>query len=92
MCDAAQVGTLSGMTRYRLHHRHSAAECPVVFASWRGFLSPLRHGAATGSCGNGGHDLWWDVEADSPDEALAQLPRFVADRTTAIPIEDVPIP
>lgn len=80
------------MTRYRLHHRHTAAECPAVFASWRGFASRLRHGVATGSCARGGHELWWDVDAENQTAALALLPPFVAARTQASPITDVPIP
>lgn len=80
------------MIRYRLHHRHTAAECPAAFASWRGFVSPLRHGVATGSCARGGHELWWDVDADSSAAALALLPGFVAERTQASPVDEVPIP
>lgn len=92
MFDAAGTRTIPVMTRYRLHHRHTAQECAVAFASWRGFNSPLRHGAATGSCVRGGHELWWDVDADSPAAALALLPQFVGERTRAIPVEDVRIP
>lgn len=80
------------MTRYRLHHRHTAAECPAAFASWRGFASPLRHGVAASSCARGAHELWFDVEADDPVAALALLPKFVAERAQASPVDDVPIP
>jgi hypothetical protein len=80
------------MRRYRLHHKHAAADCPAVFASWRGFASPLRHGVAKGTCRTGGHELWWDVDADSPAAALDMLPDFVADRTQVTAIDDVPIP
>ena len=31
------------MTRYLLHHRHEPHECGVVFASFKGHQSPLRH-------------------------------------------------
>jgi len=80
------------MTRYRLHNRHAASECAAAFAAWRGFASPLRHSVAASSCAGGGHELWFDVEADSAMAALALLPGFVAVRTTAIPIHDTPIP
>lgn len=80
------------MARYRLHHRHDAAECAAVFASWRGFASPLRHGIALGSCAGGGHELWWDVEADDEAAALALLPEYIAARTQVVPISDVAIP
>lgn len=83
---------MAAMARYRLHHRHSAAECAAVFASWRGFASPLRHGVAVGSCASGGHELWWDVEADDESAALALLPEYTAARTQVDPISDVPIP
>ena len=31
------------MARYLLHHRHEPEECGVVFASFKGHHSPLRH-------------------------------------------------
>ena len=70
------------MWRFLLHHRHTTGECRVVFASFKGFASPLRHRAAVGSCAWGGHELWWDLEADSDADALGLLPRHVAERTT----------
>ena len=36
------------MARSLLHHRHEAGECGVVFASFRGHGSSLRHGKALG--------------------------------------------
>ncbi len=80
------------MRRYLLHHRHEATECPVAFASWRGFDSPLRHQATVGSCPLGGHAIWWQVEAAGEAEALGKLPRYVAERTTATEIGEVHIP
>jgi hypothetical protein len=80
------------MPRYLLHHRHEQAECAVVFASWRGLDSPLRHQVAMASCPSGGHAIWWQVEAASVDEALSQLPRYVAERTTANHVSEVEIP
>jgi hypothetical protein len=44
------------------------------------------------SCETGGHAIWWSVEADSEDEALALLPYFVAVRTTATRVSQVLIP
>jgi hypothetical protein len=63
-----------------------------VFAAWNGFASPLRHRATVASCATGGHEIWWDVSAGSADDALAQLPHFVARRTKAIPIGEIEIP
>lgn len=92
MLRGLAAARLGGMKCYRLHHRHTAAECPAVFASWHGFASPLRHGIATGSCARGGHELWWDVGAESATVALELLPEFVAVRTKATAVDDVPIP
>lgn len=80
------------MARYLLDHRHEAVECAVVFASWKGSDSPLRHQPTTATCPTGGHAIWWQVEASSQEEALRQLPRYVAERTTAIQISEVTIP
>jgi hypothetical protein len=77
---------------YLLQHRHEAQECGVAFASFKGHASPLRHEATIGSCRSGGHELWWTVEAASEAEALALLPHFVAERTTATRVSDVGIP
>jgi hypothetical protein len=80
------------MPRYLLDHRHEQEECAVVFASWRGFDSPLRHQATVASCPSGGHAIWWQVDAAGEHEALAQLPRYVAERTTATRVSEVHIP
>jgi hypothetical protein len=78
--------------RYLLQHRHESEDCGVVFASFRGYDSPLRHEATIGSCRSGGHELWWTVEAATEADALALLPRFVAERTTATRVSEVGIP
>jgi hypothetical protein len=80
------------MTRYLLQHRHEPQECGVVFASFKGHDSPLRHQATLGSCRSGGHAIWWTVEADSEADALRQLPYYVAARTTVTRVNEVEIP
>jgi hypothetical protein len=80
------------MPRFLLEHAHSAPECGVVFASFKAFDSPLRHRLTVGSCDFGTHRIWWDVEAPTAVEALAQLPRYVAERTTAIRVRDLRTP
>ena len=78
--------------RFMLAHRHLPAECGAVFAAWRGFDSPLRHHAATGSCRLGDHRLWFAVEATDAPAALALLPAYVAARTDVAQVDEVPIP
>ena len=39
-----------------------------------------------------GHAIWWSVEAAGPDEALALLPFFIAERATATRVDEVDIP
>jgi hypothetical protein len=80
------------MPRYMLEHRHEAHECGVVFASFKGHDSPLRHRATLASCRSGGHAIWWTVEAASEAQALALLPFYVAERTTAAGVSPVDIP
>ena len=80
------------MPRFLLEHRHTAAECGTVFAAFNAFESPLRHQATTASCHYGGHRIWWEVDAATERYALARLPRYVAERTTASPVRDVDIP
>lgn len=75
------------MPHYRLHHRHRPEECRAAHAAWRGWGSPLRSAEPVSSCHFGGHEIWWDVECASETEALALLPAFVAERTTAIRVE-----
>ena len=77
--SAARAGVDAGpMPRFVLEHAHTPRECGVVFASFKGFESPLRHGTAVGACAFGTHRIWWDVEAATADEALGRLPRYVA--------------
>ncbi len=80
------------MPCFVLHHRHEAHECGVVFASFHGHRSPLRHRQTLASCRTGGHAIWWTVEAASQAEALALLPSYIADRTTAASVSPVDIP
>jgi hypothetical protein len=80
------------MPFFLLHHQHEAHECAAAFAAWQGFNSPLRPGRVRSSCLSGGHGLWWHVQAAGPREALALLPRFVAERTNPIQIREVDLP
>jgi hypothetical protein len=80
------------MSRYLLQHRHDPQECGVVFASFKGHRSPLRHQATLASCRSGGHAIWWEVEADNEQDALALLPTYVAKRTTVARVSEVEIP
>jgi hypothetical protein len=80
------------MPRFVLHHRHEAHECGVVFASFKGHTSPLRRHPTLASCRSGGHAIWWTVEAPSEAEAVALLPPYVAERTSAARVSTVEIP
>jgi hypothetical protein len=80
------------MTHYLLHHHHESHECGVVFASFRGHRSPLRHRPTLATCRSGGHEIWWTVEAATEEDALRQLPFYVAERTTATSVSEVQIP
>jgi hypothetical protein len=80
------------MPRYLLEHRHEPQECGVVFASFKGQATPLRHRATLASCRSGGHAIWWTVDAATEDEARALLPRYVAERTVVSPVSEVEIP
>jgi hypothetical protein len=80
------------MARFMLTHRHQPEECRAAFAAWHGFDSPLRRHPALSSCVEGGHSLWWTVDAASEAEALAQLPGYVAERTELTEVSEVPIP
>ena len=80
------------MACYLLHHRHDPRECGVVFASFKGHRSPLRHRPTLASCRTGGHAIWWTVEAESEQNALALLPFYVAERTTITRVSEVQIP
>ena len=80
------------MSRYVLQHEHEPRECGVVFASFKGHPSPLRHRSTLASCRSGGHTIWWTVEAESEAAALALLPAYVAERTIAAPVSEVEIP
>jgi len=80
------------MPRYLVHHRHEPRECGIAFAAFKGHGSPLRHRAALASCPTGGHAIWWSVEAASEQDALRQLPYFVARRSTIAQVSEVVIP
>lgn len=83
---------LHAVPRYLLHHTHTPNECAVSYVAWKGFQSPLRRTSTIASCLEGGHSVWWDVEADNPTGALALLPPYVARRTLALAVREVAIP
>jgi hypothetical protein len=80
------------MPSYLLEHRHEARDCGVVFAAFKGHESPLRRQETFASCRSGGHAIWWTADADSESDALALLPSYVAQRTTATRVTKVHIP
>jgi hypothetical protein len=80
------------MPTFVLSHRHEPKECAIAIAAWKGFASPLRHGRPLGSCANGGHRLWWTVEAVDPASALSMLPSYVAQRTVVEEVREVQLP
>ena len=80
------------MPSFLLHHRHEPGKCGVAFAAFKGHDSPLRHSATFASCAAGGHEIWWVVDAESPEHALDLLPSYVAERSTAVAIRKVQIP
>lgn len=92
MSRGARRRKLRPVPRFLLHHRHEPHECGVAFAAFRGHASPLRHHAALASCAFGGHAIWWTVDADGPEQALALLPFFLAERATVTRVDEVDIP
>ena len=80
------------MSRFLLEHHHEPRECGVVFASFKGHQSPLRHQSTLGSCRSGGHAIWWTVDAESEADALRLLPLYVAKRTTVARVSEIDIP
>jgi hypothetical protein len=88
----ARGGNTWAMARYLLHHRHEPDECGIVFASFKGSQSPLRHQAALASCHTGGHEIWWTVQAETEAGAAGLLPFYVAQRTTVTRVSEVQIP
>jgi hypothetical protein len=86
------VRKADAMPTFVLTHAHKPEQCAIAAAAWKGFVSPLRHGRPLGSCANGGHRLWWTVEAADKQAALALLPDYVARRTVAEEVREVPLP
>lgn len=64
----------------------------MVFASFKGHESPLRHQMTMASCRSGGHAIWWTVDAPTEGDALRLLPSYVAKRTTVARVSEVQIP
>jgi hypothetical protein len=80
------------MARFLLEHRHEPEECGVAFAAFKGHHSPLRHRPTLASCRSGGHTIWWTVDAETEQQALALLPQYIADRTEVSRVSEVEIP
>jgi hypothetical protein len=80
------------MPRFLIHHRHEPQQCSIAFANFKGHASPLRHRTALSSCQDGDHGIWWTVEAAGEEDALRQLPFFVAQHSTVTRVTEVLIP
>jgi hypothetical protein len=80
------------MPQFLLEHHHEPRQCGVVFASFKGHQSPLRHQATLASCRSGGHAIWWTVEAETEEDALRLLPPYVAKRTDVARVNEIEIP
>ena len=61
-----------------------------MYAAWNGFDSPLRKHGALASCANGGHRLFWTVDAQDGESALSQLPPPQLPDLTKIPPPQMP--
>jgi hypothetical protein len=85
----AQAGVIG---TFLVTHHHAPQECGTAFAAWQGFDSPLRRGTTLSSCRDGGHTLWWRVEAEDESAALALLPEWLAERSEVSPVREVEIP
>jgi hypothetical protein len=92
MSAGAAAVMLGAVPQFLLHNRHSADDCGVVFAAFRGFPSPLRHTTALVSCRTGGHEIWWRSVAADEAAALRQLPRYVAGTSTATRVDRIDVP
>lgn len=77
---------------FLLHNRHEPADCGAVYTAFKGHPSPLRRTHTASSCRSGGHEIWWLVDAEDVDAALALLPRYVARGSTVTPVRRVRIP
>ena len=80
------------MPHFLIHHRNEPADCGAVFASFRGFDSPLRHRRTLTSCRQGGHAIWWSVDTATAAEALALLPYYVGERASVTRVDEIEIP
>jgi len=80
------------MAKFILHHTHEPSECAASVACWRGFSSPLRGKQVPSACRFGEHETWWRVTAADEAEAVGLLPAFVAERVTAIRVEEMKVP
>jgi hypothetical protein len=89
---AAASRQVQPVSRYLLEHSHKPKECGVVFASFKGHASLLRHRPTLASCRSGGHAIWWTVEAETKDDALRLLPSYVAKRTKVTRVSEIDIP
>jgi hypothetical protein len=92
MCWRPRVRTVAFVATFVLSHEHAAQECKTAYAAWAGFESPLRGEPALASCARDGHRMFWLVEADDARAALAQLPEWLAERSTTAEVTEVAIP
>ena len=72
--------------------RTSAAWCSPPSKATTAHFAVSATPASCASKGRAIHAIWWTVDATTAEEALALLPFYVAERTTATSVSDVEIP
>ncbi len=79
------------MARFMLHHTHRAEDCSHIFPSLQSYDTPLKGESFFCTCPSGDHGGFFQVEAASAGEALAQLPETMRSTTTVFPGEEMKI-
>lgn len=73
------------MTEFMLHHTHRAEDCESLFHEAQKVDQSIKGRTFFCTCASGDHGMFFQVEANSGDEALNLFPEAVRATTTVFP-------
>ncbi len=73
------------MAEFMLHHTHRAEDCGSMFQEAQKVDQSIKGSTFFCTCQSGDHGMFFQVEANSGDEALNLFPEAVRATTTVFP-------
>lgn len=79
------------MAEFMLYHTHLGEDCERIFSELQNIAQSMKGKTFFCTCLSGNHGVFFQVEADSAEDALRLLPEAMRDTTNVFPGETMAI-